>query len=379
MNYALVAAIGLMICVIWAAFSLLSLLIPIKPITSRKQAVRSLAGSLATFILICVIYIASGVDSRYVSTNEVADSRAPAKSESGPPAPEPSPPIKEDAPAIQVATQETTRPQSCGAGGITSDEPMTVSDYGYVDLVTKPDAKADKIKDAEMSRATGKTMYVSIGPKSNFDTICIQNDWTQVEIPNTEETGAITGWVKTESLRKIEYDNNGYREFVEGDISWDKNTSKYKKEVVAAVNRISRENEQCKVVDTWLIGKSNDRSKPGDPVFYMACEGPTGLLFNVWFKPKDVAYADASYAGGKPPERTSAINACEAYAKSAATHPSTVDFSRTMDMVFLTSPTGRAEVNTSFTAKNGFNLEIKYQIRCLYEGNKMTKAEICEI
>ena len=102
-------------------------------------------------------------------------------------------------------------------------------------------------------------------------------------------------------------------------------------------------------------------------------------MFNVWFRPDEVTDQSHSFAAIKPIDRTVAVNSCEAAAKNAATHPSTVDFSRIMDLGYAALPSGRSEVVSSFTAKNAFNLEIKYQIRCLYDGNQMIEASIWEI
>ena len=69
---------------------------------------------------------------------------------------------------------------------------------------------------------------------------------------------------------------------------------------------------------------------------------------------------------------------CEDYAKAHATHPSTVDFSRFMDVSFYESPNGRTRLSSTFTAKNSFNLELNHKISCLLDSKGLIEANISE-
>lgn len=158
------------------------------------------------------------------------------------------------------------------------------------------------------------------------------------------------------------------------DFMWFEDTSPYKDQIVILVNKIENENTNCETADTTSVAQSGSRSKPGDPVFFVTCDSGSGP-FNVWFRPGD---AEKVFTALRPIERHAAANACEAYAKSAATYSSTVKFSRLMDLGFSTYPSGRARVVSSFTAKNGFNLELKYKIDCLFEGSNLLEANIFE-
>lgn len=158
------------------------------------------------------------------------------------------------------------------------------------------------------------------------------------------------------------------------DFMWFEDTAPYRDQIVVLVNKIERENSNCTKADVTSVAQSSSRSKPGDPVFFVTCDSSSGP-FNVWFRPSD---ADKVFAAVRPIGRHDAANACEAYAKSAATHPSTVDFSRIMDLAYSTYPNGRARVVSSFTARNSFNLELRYRIDCLFEGNQMLEANIFE-
>lgn len=72
-----------------------------------------------------------------------------------------------------------------------------------------------------------------------------------------------------------------------------------------------------------------------------------------------------------------AINICRNYAKLNSTHPSTVDFS-VFAAKFIKSPDGRTRIVTTFTAKNSFNLKLRFQIGCLFQGSEFLEATIVE-
>ena len=76
--------------------------------------------------------------------------------------------------------------------------------------------------------------------------------------------------------------------------------------------------------------------------------------------------------------KSRATDLCESYAKSKASHPSTVDFSRIMDLNISEHPNGRTKVSSSFTAKNSFNLELEYSISCLLDSDGLIEANIYE-
>ena len=165
------------------------------------------------------------------------------------------------------------------------------------------------------------------------------------------------------------------RVFAEDDFYWDEDTSAFKPQIVAVVNRISRENVNCPDPDPQSVAKS-DRSSPTAPVFFVTC-GSGMDVFNVWFSPDD-ADSEETLSAVLPPSQTSAVGACEQAAVNAASYPSTVRFSRVMSLSFQTFMNGNARVRSSFTAKNAFNLETEYDIVCFFTGSTMTELSIIE-
>jgi hypothetical protein len=65
-------------------------------------------------------------------------------------------------------------------------------------------------------------------------------------------------------------------------------------------------------------------------------------------------------------------------AKQAATHPSTVEFSRVWDLAYMPHLSGRARVVSTFTAKNALNLKLRYRIDCLFDGPTLIETNIAE-
>ncbi len=177
-------------------------------------------------------------------------------------------------------------------------------------------------------------------------------------------------------LRGQMRDAAGVQVFTEEDFIWDKNTSPYKDIIVAAVNKIHRENSRCKEIDPSSAYLSGSKSSPGKPVFFVTC-GSGAKAFNVWFS-KDDLDSEKAFEAAKHIDKATAISLCETYARNAATHPSTVDFSRVMDLAINEHPNGRTTVNSTFTAKNSFNLEIKFRIRCLLDATGLIEAAVNE-
>jgi hypothetical protein len=164
--------------------------------------------------------------------------------------------------------------------------------------------------------------------------------------------------------------------FDEADFIWDHKTSPHKSTIVSGVNKIHRENSRCNVIDPASAYISGSKGTASDPVFFVTCG--TGLnAFNVFFTKSDVESNKALTAGVHIDPRL-AIDMCESYAKSHATHPSTVKFSRLLDILVNQHPNGRTAVMSSFKAKNSFNMELEYAIRCLFDATDLIEARIKE-
>ncbi|ABX17528.1 hypothetical protein UXJ26_06060 [Burkholderia multivorans] len=72
-----------------------------------------------------------------------------------------------------------------------------------------------------------------------------------------------------------------------------------------------------------------------------------------------------------------AITQCQDYARSQAAHPSTVDFSIWGARV-VEQPDGSVIVGSTFTAKNGFGAELKFEVACQVNGRGIVQAGVRE-
>jgi hypothetical protein len=244
------------------------------------------------------------------------------------------------------------------------------SEYG---LRTAPSATARRVVNKKTSAVIRETWYYTVYGSQSLKVQSCSGDWTEVsDIKDPDEHG----WVPTKIIRKIERTADGKRVYVESDFSWDRDTSRFKKAIVTIVNKITRENRNCSKMEEGSLDKDTfTNDNPKDPRFFIACDDSSGDSFNVYFRPSD---AGNTLTATPAIEQGAAMNACERAAKARARHPSTVSFSRFVDAAYSAGPDGRATLESTFTAKNSFNLEVKYQIRCLFDGQKMIEATVTE-
>jgi len=167
------------------------------------------------------------------------------------------------------------------------------------------------------------------------------------------------------------------RVYKASDIEWEyaEDAIPYKAKVVAGINKILRENQRCADVETTSLYRAEGFSKK-NPVFYVQCETSGGELFGVTFNVDDVDEPGTSYAAVTPIDQATATEACERAARAEAAHPATVSFSWLMNASFRTFPDGRAELASTFTAKNGLGIEGKRRIICHFKGPVLTDHDV---
>lgn len=382
MGTVLVAAFAIagVIALAWAAVSLLGVLYPFRPFRTRKRAGLSLGGSIATFVAALVIVGVTAERKPSPVTEAVTAPSAPAplatitttNSDDHAPTTQFEPAVKTTQPAITAPSAREAR--SCNDPANSPRDVVAVS--GEHVLHVSPNETSDKVKNAKATQILGKTQYHQIDGSTTVRRLCIQGDWTEIQIVTPDWLTFVKGWVPNSALRAIEQSTDGVRVFVEDDFYWDEDTSKFKKQIMAVVNKIARENANCPDPDPGSIAKSSTKSKPNDPVFFVTC-GAGADVFNVWFRPGDAA-DEKALAAVTPISQAAAVEACEAVARDAATHPSTVDFSRFMDLSYFAHKNGNVRVTSTFTAKNAFDLELKYEIACFFEGNRLVEHSITE-
>lgn len=280
-----------------------------------------------------------------------------------------------DRPAGRPQTTQAASNTDCGPNAVATGNTYGVTGSS-INIRTGPGSQYDRIVNEKATRILKETMYIHIDSTVTIREVCRQGEWSRIQVVEPEYLrDSHRGWVASRFLRNLETDTTGRRVFTENDFIWDDRIRPYKDIIVAGVNKIHRENERCGQIDPSSAYVSS-KSTPSDPVFFVTC-GSGANVFNVFFSKKDVE-ADREFRAAGHIDKTNAVALCERYAKSVAAHPSTVDFSRFLDLAVNEHPNGRTTVNSTFTAKNAFNLEIKFQIRCLLNSAGLIEANVVE-
>ena len=287
-----------------------------------------------------------------------------------------SPALNPDNSAVEMANlvPKTQIPKPCGKAGLTINGSAATSET--YELRSGPSLKSPRLKNKKASEIFDETHYHVVDNSTTLRIICQDKDWSEVQIVEPSWLNDVRGWVPNKIIREIEKDEEGHRVFIAADFLWDDSTLPYKSAIVSAVNKISRENSRCLSIDATSVARSGSKSKIGKPVFYVTCN-TNSAAFNVWFEPADVKQGRIFTATQNIGQKD-AVTTCEQAAVGAATHPSTVEFSTITDLSFHPSTSGRSRVLSTFRAKNAFNLELKYQISCLFDGGDLIETLISE-
>ena len=266
--------------------------------------------------------------------------------------------------------------QSCGSTSNKTGQTYKVNGSG-INVWAGPGTSFDRIVNQKATRIMGKTHYVTIDNSVTVFEECSQGEWSRIHVTDPDYLSqSHRGWVESKVLRGKKVDSSGVEVFTEADFSFDDKTQQYENIIIAGVNKIHRENARCKDIDASSAYISSSKGSASNPVFYVTC-GKDAQVFNVFFSKSDVEN-DKQFRARQHISKSNATDLCEGYAKSSASHPSTVDFSRIMDLSIYETPNGRTRVTSTFTAKNSFNLELKYVISCLLDNNGLIEADITE-
>lgn len=289
-----------------------------------------------------------------------------------------------EAPASPRSQARTERPKAkkakaaafqCESGSPASGVKVNVKGSGH-ELRSAPSGSADRLINQKATKILGSTEYHSIDSSTEVQIQCESGDWVRVQVTKPEWLTHVRGWVKRDVL-SVPRARGEARTFVVDDIYWDDKTRPYQVLIVKALNRIHREDPRCRTdIDPGTVARAASKGDSANPVFFVTCGSGAGVV-NVFFNEKDVLSSESFKA---PPHinHASAIDLCEAYAKQNATHPSTVSFSRVLDLAVFDHANGNTTVNSSFTARNAMNLELKFSIRCLLDSGGLIEGHIVE-
>lgn len=240
-----------------------------------------------------------------------------------------------------------------------------------------PNKKSAKIINEKATKILKKTHYITVDNTVTVREECSNGKWSKVKVTEPDYlSSSHQGWIQSKFLRGKKTDSTGTEVFTEQDFLFDKKTRKHKKIIIKGVNKIHRENSKCKDIDTASAYLSGSKGTKSDPVFYVTC-GKGSKVFNVFFSKSDVE-KNKTFGAKKHIKKSKATRICEDYAKSKATHPSTVDFSKFLNLSSYETPNGRTRISSTFTAKNSLNLELEYNITCLFNDSGLIEANINE-
>jgi len=266
--------------------------------------------------------------------------------------------------------------QSCGSSSTKTGKTYKING-SEINVRKGPGINFNKIVNQKATKILKKTHYITLDNSVTVVEECSQGKWSKIRVTNPSYLSqSHRGWIASKFLCSKKVDSSGKELFTEADFYFDKKTRPYKNIIISGVNKIHRENSRCKDIDTSSAYISSTKGSKSNPVFYVTC-GKKSKIFNVFFSKSDVEN-DKKFKAKRYINKSRATNLCENYAKSKASHPSTVDFSRIMDLSIYETPNGRTRVTSTFTAKNSFNLELKHRISCLLDSNGLIEASISE-
>lgn len=275
-----------------------------------------------------------------------------------------------------LASGVSANVQPCGGASNKTGKTYKINGTGIA-VRSGPGTSYEKRINQKATSILKTTRYIEIDNSVTVYEECSQDGWSKIRVTEPDYLSqSHRGWVSSKVLRGKKLDSSGAEIFTEADFYFDKKTKPYKSIIIAGVNKVYRENSRCKEIDPSSAYISSSKGTPSNPVFYVTCGGGTSV-FNAFFSKLDVE-ADSKLTAKKHIDKSLAINQCENYAKSSAAYPSTVDFSKFMDLAVTEHSNGNTTVMSSFTAKNGFNLELKYNIRCISNASGLFEANISE-
>jgi len=149
----------------------------------------------------------------------------------------------------------------------------------------------------------------------------------------------------------------------------------YRKDVAHMLNELALHYPACqKRIAPNTAGMSKDKSKPGNPSFFVHC-GDENVPEVVRFDLADIR-ANKIPATKIAIDRSAAIKICINEARSKATIPSSVDWSGLSGVNFDPKLNGNAVMGIDFTAENAIGGEQKFKIFCFFDGQELTEATI---
>ncbi|HHF2513889.1 TPA: hypothetical protein ACPJTH_001297, partial [Haemophilus influenzae] len=159
-----------------------------------------------------------------------------------------------------------------------------------IPVYIKPSDKSEKVINETLSKAINEISYIEFSNEYVVRELCHtpNHSWSLVKaVSPSYLSDSHVGWIKSSFLKEAKFDEKGFRIIEEEDVNWNDITKPYKKLITAELNKIHRENANCKKIDPAVLDVSSTKGTKSNPVFYVTC-GEGLSSFNVFFSLDDM-------------------------------------------------------------------------------------------
>lgn len=236
----------------------------------------------------------------------------------------------------------------------------------YRTLRNEPNIKSDLILNKTATQYSSTTQYVMIDNSCKIKELCYENGWSYVKVLEPEYLAdSHQGWVESKALKRYKIGKDNFFDFVEKDFYFTSSSQQYKELIVKAVNKIHRENIECKTIFPDTATLITDKWEPEKVIFSVQCGSyPDAFSFN--FSKEDIE-KNIKFSPPKHLDKNVAIQKCEEYAKSISLYSDSLKFYGGSSLSISEKPNGRTQINTTAEAKDKYDGYIKYNIDCLVD------------
>lgn len=160
-------------------------------------------------------------------------------------------------------------------------------------LYEGPSENHRKVINKKASEVLGTIHFHVIDTSTTVEAICQRGDFAYVKIKTPSWLNDVEGWAKADSLKNIKRDRAGNRIYEETDFHWDKHTTKYKKDLVNAMNFLI-DSGMYSDIDPQSLSKSSSKSTANREVFFITC-GKYPNVKNIFFDLKQIKEWSSEY------------------------------------------------------------------------------------
>jgi len=277
---------------------------------------------------------------------------------------------------IIPATSFAEKIEPCGSSAVKDGKTYKLNGE-TIPLMTGPGKDFSQVINQAATNFLGRIMYETLSNEYTVVVECSANNWSKIHVATPSDFSYKRGWIERSALRGKRLDSSGYELYEEADFSFNEKNRPYRKLIISGVNKVHRSDPRCKKINPVSAKVSFVKSTKSEPIFFVNCgegKNETRVFFDKtgrvrkFSKPTPKAHV----------AKDEAVRICKEVAKSKSVHPSTVNFSIFKDLSIKEFENGRTRVQSTFTAKNSFNLELKYNISCLVDTGGLVESNIVE-